>query len=246
MLRLCLTGRVSVSSGERTVDEPALAGRIGRLLLARLAVAAHPVERDRLVEDLWPAGPPRAVDSVLNATCSRLRTALASLGVDARAVLLSGGGVVELRPPPGSRVDVLVAYQAVDAAEAALRQSRLDAAWADAVVAHAIAKRPLLPGAGGVWLDDERDRLQHAHERSLGVLADVWLAKGDAHQSSVMARELVRCAPWSEASHRRLVTALLALEDRAAAAHAVARWEQILATELDLPVDDRLRRLLAG
>jgi DNA-binding SARP family transcriptional activator len=59
-----------------------------------------------------------------------------------------------------------------------------------------------------------------------------------------MSRELIRCAPYSESAHRRLVTALVALGDRPQAAHAVKRWNTILIEELGLPADDRLRSLI--
>jgi DNA-binding SARP family transcriptional activator len=245
MLRVYLTGRVALSFEDSTVDESALAGRLGRLLLARLALDRHPVDRYRLVDDLWPAGAPNAVDSVLNATFSRLRAVFTGLGLDGRSILRSNGGVAEFRPPSDARIDVTTAAEAIDAAEAASRRGATEHAWAAAVVAHSIARRPLLPGAERLWLDIERDRLQHVLERSLAVLSDTWLDRGDALQSATMARELVRCAPYSEAAHQRLVLALLALDDRPAAAHVVSSWEATVANDLGLPADQRLRSLLA-
>jgi DNA-binding SARP family transcriptional activator len=243
MLRVFLTGRVSLSVENITVSESALGGRLGRMLLTRLALERHPIDRDRLIEDLWPDGAPTAVDSVLNATFSRLRSVFTSVGLDARDVLRSSGGVAEFRPPSDARVDVITAAEAIDAAEAAARHGATDQAWASAVVAHSIARRPLLPGIERLWLDIERDRLQNTLERSLAVLADTWLQRGDAHQSATMARELIRCAPYSEVAHQRLVVALLAIPDRAAAAHAVGRWEATVADELGLPAGPRLRSL---
>jgi DNA-binding SARP family transcriptional activator len=244
MLRVHLTGRVSLSVDDTTIDESALAGRLGRVLLVRLALDCHPVDRDRLVEDLWPHGAPPAADSVLNATCSRLRTALTHLGLDGRTVLRSNGGVAQLCLPADTRIDVTTAARSIDAAEGALRRDAASEAWTGAVVAQAIARRPLLPGVDRLWLDVERDRLQHVLERSFALLADVWLHRGDPHQSATIARELIRCAPYSEAAHRRLVLALLELDDRPAAAHAVVRWETVLSEELGLPAHNRLRGLL--
>jgi SARP family transcriptional regulator, regulator of embCAB operon len=244
MLRVHLTGRVSLSIDDTTVGERALAGRLGRILLVRLALDCHPVDRDRLVEDLWPHGAPPAADSVLNATFSRLRTAFTDLGIDGRTVLRSSGGVAQFCPPADTRIDVITAAQSIDAAEGALRRGASSEAWTGAVVAQAIARRPLLPGLDRLWLDVERDRLLGVLERSYALLADVWLERGDAHQSATMARELIRCAPYSESAHRRLVLALLALDDRPAAAHAVARWEAVLSEDLGLRDHDGLRRLL--
>ncbi len=241
MLRVYLTGPVSLSRGETTLGESALAGRLGRLVLVRLALEPHPIDRARLVDDVWSGYPPRGHDSMLNATFSRLRSALATLDLDARKVLQSSGGVAGFLPPVGTRIDVAVATRSIDAAEGALRRGELDAAWSAATVAHSIARRPLLPGVDLVWLDAERDRLHHVLERSLTVLCDVWLERGDPQQSATMAKELIRCAPYSESAHRRLVDALVALGDRPQAAHAVKRWNTILTEELGLPASEGLR-----
>ncbi len=145
------------------------------------------------------------------------------------------------QPPVGTRIDVAVATRSIDAAEGALRRNDLGAAWSSATVAHSISRRPLLPGVDLIWLDIERDRLHHVLERSLSVLCDVWLERGDPQQSATMAKELVRCAPYSESAHRRLVDALVALGDRPQAAHAVKRWNTIVTEELGLPASEGLR-----
>lgn len=239
-----MTSRVTLSLDDRVVPEAALAGRVGRLLLARLALSPHPVARTTLLDDVWPEGPPPAADSTLNATVSRLRAAIGELGLDGRAVLRAGGGAVELRVPADTRVDVHVALGEVDRAEALHRIGDLAGAWAAAVVAQSIARRPLLPGVERLWLDPERDRLHHAHARALAVIADVDLARQRPGSAVNVARELVRVAPLEERSHRRVVQALIATGDRAAAAAAVSTWERILTDELRLPADGRLRSLL--
>lgn len=245
-MEVTLTGWVTVSHAGLTVGENGLAGRLGRLLLVRLALSHHPISRSELIDDLWNGEQPNAVDSVLNATCSRLRAAFATLGLDGKAVLHSSSGTMVLRLPPGSRIDVASARRAIDQAEASLRKGDTTTAWSSSVVAHAISRRPLLPGFDAVWIDRERDRLQHIHERSLTVLADVWLERGDSVQARLMATELVRIAPFSEIAHRRLVAALMSGGDRRAAAAAVREWERITSDELGLKVDSSIRHLLTS
>lgn len=246
MLRLYLTSRVALRGPMGEVAEGDLPGELGRLLLVRLALHRHPVARGALVEDLWPETPPAAVESVLNATVSRLRRAVDRVGLDGRRVLVANRGLVELRRPSGTWVDVEAAHRVVDAAEGHLRRGDARAAWSEAAVASAIARRPLLPGFDRAWLDDERARLHLALERSLAVLADAWLQLGDHGQSRLMAEELVRVAPLAESSHRRLVVALVAGGEPALAARAVATWERILVEELGLRPDERLRSLLGA
>lgn len=244
MVHLTLTGRVTVSRGDAVLNESSLAGRLGRLLLVRLALARHPMSRWDVIHDLWPDDQPVAVESVLNATCSRLRTALSSLGLDGKDMVQSSSGTLALRLPVGSRVDVMSAHRAIDLAEAALRRRDLAAGWSSAVVAHSIARRPLLPGCEAVWIDRERDRLQQVLERSLATLSDIWLKRGDPVQSVLMARELVRIAPYSESAHRRVVAALVANGDRTGAAAAIRAWESIAHAELGVTLDASWRAMI--
>jgi len=244
VIRVLLTGRVSVRTPAGTVDQRDLAGELGRLVLARLLLARHPVPRDVLLDGLWGDDPPRAADSVLNATLSRLRRALGTVGLDGKAVLVTLGGALQVRRPTGLTVDVETATTSVDAAEGHRRAGRIEQAWAEAVVAQAIARRPLLPGIDRIWLDGERTRLHRVHERALEVLVDVWADRGDDEQRVQMAHELVRVAPLSATAQRRLVEALRAKGDRAAAAAAARRWDELLEQELGLPPDLELRRLV--
>jgi DNA-binding SARP family transcriptional activator len=246
VIRVHLTSRIAVRGPAGQVVGADLPGELGRLLLTRLVLRRYPVARSQLLEDLWCGAPPPAAESVLNATISRLRRSFDRVGVEGRSVLVASGGLVELRRPHGTWVDVEAAHRAVDAAEGHLRRGEPKMAWAEAVVASAIARRPLLPGFEREWLDLEQDRLSRALERSLSVLTDAWLALGDSSQATSMARELVRVAPLAESSHRRLVLALLAAGDRAAASQAVAAWDRVLTDELGLPPDGCLRVLLRG
>lgn len=245
-LHVTLTGRVTLRDDVHVVREGDLPGRLGRMVLARLALAQHPIGRFDLFDDLWTEGPPPAAESVLNATFSRLRNALTALGVDGKETLVAASGVVELRLPVDARIDVHCAHRAIDSAQAAFRRGDHGRAWSEAVVAQAIARRPFLAGIERFWIDTERHRLRHVHERALCTLIDVWTAAGDIQQSVTLCRELVSIHPFSEESHRRLVSALLAHGDRSAAADAVGQWERIIEEELGLRADDGLRRLLTS
>lgn len=239
-----LTGRLTLRNVHGVVSETDLPGRMGRMVLARLALAHHPVGRFELIDDLWPHGAPPAAESVLNATLSRLRQVLSTIAIDGKNALLSSNGVLELRLPLGSRVDINACRQAFDSAEASLRRHDFARAWSQAVVAQAIARRPFLPGLDRFWIDIERNRLRHLHERSLQMLIDVWTSLGDTRQAVNLCRELVSCHPFSEDSHRRLVMALLDGGDKAAAMDAVTRWEELAERELGLRPDNVLRNLV--
>src|SRR4051795_6539997 len=84
-LRFQVCGPVAVTVGGHRV-EAELPGRQGRVLLAHLVVhRLRPADRDRLVADLWPAGPPSGADQALRSLLSRLRRALGAELVAGRA-----------------------------------------------------------------------------------------------------------------------------------------------------------------
>ena len=85
-----LLGDIRVVAGGSTVTGADLPGPIGRHLLTRLVIDPFPVSRTRLVDDIWGGKAPRSVDSVLNATLSRLRTALDELDLDGRELTHQG------------------------------------------------------------------------------------------------------------------------------------------------------------
>src|SRR5690242_18705207 len=112
-LRFQICGAVAVAIDGRRV-EGELPGRQGRVLLAHLVVhRLRPVDRDRLVADLWPAGPPSGADQALRSVLSRMRRVL---GAD----LVAGRDAPHLVLPPDAFVDLEAAHAGLHRAEAAI------------------------------------------------------------------------------------------------------------------------------
>ena len=84
-----LLGDIRLVSGGSVMSASDLPGPIGRHLLVRLVIDPFPIGRDRLVDDIWGGKAPRSVDSVLNATLSRPRSALSALDRDGRELIPS-------------------------------------------------------------------------------------------------------------------------------------------------------------
>jgi DNA-binding SARP family transcriptional activator len=117
-----------VRIGGRRVDG-ALPGRHGRALLGYLVLHRdRGVDRDELVEALWPGGAPAAPHASLRPLVSRLRSALGP-GV------LVGRGELRLALPPGAWVDVDAADDAVHRAEPAVARGAWHEGWAPAHIA---------------------------------------------------------------------------------------------------------------
>lgn len=221
-LHIELTGHVSVREGALLMPNAAMAGVLGRMILVRLSVAAGPIARDTLIDALWDEHIPDSVESVLNATCSRLRKGLTEIGLDGKKILTSNHGSVEIRWPAGTRIDILSAVHAIEDAEDAVQKQDLQVALRRATSAYAISQRDVLPGIDRKWIDELRDRQRDVLVRSLGVLADVWHQKGDMRASLGMAKELLLVSPYSQQALQKVVRAFCCLGD-VSSAHVVMK-----------------------
>lgn len=119
-LRIYLTSRVRVENGDLLLDEDALPGRQGRLVLAYLVIERHrPVSRDELSLELWGEDVPDAWEKGLMAIISKLRAALRSVGLP-DDTLRTAFGCYQLSLPPDTWVDYESAAAEVHAAETAI------------------------------------------------------------------------------------------------------------------------------
>lgn len=233
VLRVYVTGRLTIEYGAQTVDQSQLPGRQGRLALAYLILhRARAVPRDELLAALWGDRPPPSADTALSALMSKLRSALTKAGVDGPATLESGAGCYQLRLPPGTVVDVETAANSLDRAEGAVRAADLAAAWTSATVAAAVLRRPLLPGEDAPWLDVRRRHLRDLLLRAYDCLVEVWLQRGDTTLAVAVAGSALDIAPFRESGHRRLMRAHAAAGDRAEALRVYERCRTLLRDEL--------------
>ena len=207
-LEVRLLGDIRLESGGTVVSASDLPGPIGRHVLTRLLIDPFPIGRDRLIDDVWAGKAPRSVDSVLNATLSRLRSALSALDLDGRELISSAAGSVNFNRPQDTVVDVELAHHHIDFALRDLRAGETREAARRASISYSISRRPLLTGVERDWLDIERDRMYHVERRSLGLLAEVASSSSDCDMAVQLGRELVRIAPYDERAHRELIIAL--------------------------------------
>lgn len=245
MARIYLTGRMTIEGPGRIVDESELPGVQGRVALAVLALARGPVSRDVLAEAVWEGKQlPAGWDKALNPVISRIRSALTRAGIDGKAALVTGSGAVELRRQGQIEVDVEQCATAVDAAEGALRQGDLSRAWVNAAVGSSIARRPFLAGVYGDWVVDRRQRLVDLHYRSLDVLVDVWVERGDLTQAIALAAGMIGIDRLRERGYRRLIEVNGLAGDAAGAQRAFVRCREALG-ELGVEPSEQTRAALA-
>src|SRR5262249_1352670 len=160
-VRVSLTGRLTIETAEGVLDENRLPGRQGRVVLAYL-IAEHgrPVPRDELAEALWGDRLPATWEKALAVIVSKLRGRLDEGGLRGSEALTHAFGCYQLSLPPESWVDLAAVHSAVEQAELALADGRLDAATSEATVAAELARRPFLPGEEADWVESKRRELR--------------------------------------------------------------------------------------
>lgn len=188
-MQLC--GKFVVELDERRVEDE-LPGRQGRLLLAYLvAHRVRTVQREALIDALWPSGR----DGGLAPLLSKLR----------RVVPLDG-----FRPQGELWVDIEAAPAALHRAESALVLGNPHEAWGPAQVAMFVGGRPFLPADEAPWIDEQRRALEEIHVRALEAYAAATLAIGGTELAAAAraGRELSRLEPYRESGYRLLMEAL--------------------------------------
>lgn len=172
-IELCGSLRVVIGGLPVTARLP---GRQGRALFAFLVVNRHrPVNRQELLDVLWPGDLPETPEAGLSTIIARVRRAVGHDVIDGRAEL-------RLRLPDGSEIDVERVALAAEEAEGALTRGDPETAIAAAETALEIIERPLLPGMHGAWVEDRREELAALEPDLLEVLARAALDAGGREQ----------------------------------------------------------------
>jgi predicted ATPase len=229
LVRIDLTGQVKIEDGDRVLDESNLPGRQGRVVLARLALDPQPVHRDVLADTLWPDGPPATWERTLSGVVSRLRSGFTNAGLD--LTIANAFGCYELQRPADAKLDLELAADHTDAAERALSVGDLSTAAEQGARAVTIARRPLLAGEEGEWLEAARSELRSVLVRALETHASATLGSQEAVAS---ATEATLTEPFRETSHVLLMRAHATLGNTADALLAYERCRTLLATELGI------------
>ena len=232
-LRVFLAGRVALAGSDgRFVDEGSLPGLQGRVALAMLAAERRrSLSHEELAEELWPGERPPAWENGLKALISKLRTALVDVGVDGQAIA-GAFGLYQLILPPGTWIDLEAAADALHRAETLAAKERSDEAVGWALAARAIGSRPFVEGANGPWVERRRAWLRDLSLRSLEVLAEVWIRRGDHFLAVADTEEALGREPFRESLYRLLMRAHAGAGNRAEALRAYERCQRLLADEL--------------
>jgi DNA-binding SARP family transcriptional activator len=231
-LRLYLAGTIRLERDPVLVTEDRLPGRQGRLAFAMLAAEHHrPLSKDVIADELWAGEPPSAWEVALRAVISKIRTAIAEVGLDGDA-LAHAFGCYQLHLPPDAWVDLEVAADAVHRAETALRDGHLEDSMGWSLAANAIASRGFLPGEDGGWAALRRADLQDVRVRALECRGRTLLEREQHAAAARDAERVVAIEPFRESAYRLLMRAQAGAGNRGQALRAYERCRATLSEEL--------------
>jgi DNA-binding SARP family transcriptional activator len=226
-VRVRLVGPLRVYvDGRRVADPPA--GRAASLLAMLAVDAGHLVPIDRIIDDLWPDGPPAKAKENVASLVSRLRRIV---GRDRIEGSRSGYRLVLA---DDVRIDLLDAEAGVAGAESHLRSGALAAACASARDALAIldAGELLEDDPYAEWADGPRRRAESLTRRARQTLWTAALEMDDPRSAVEAAAAAVEHDPFDEEAHRALMRADHRRGDRGAALLAYKRLERSLNEEM--------------
>ena len=194
-----------------------------------LAVERRALSRDELADIIWDDDPPRN-GGALNASISKLRGLLTSIGLDGKSSLVAEGGAHgSCSPTSGSIWRRGTGYSIGQKGRTATTTSPPPS-----------GRRPSPPAFSGdrscrAWTR-AGSTTPTAAARTLVprfvTLARAWLGRGDAQLAATVAESAIAVDPYRELAHRLLVEAELKRGDHAAAQRHLDRCCRILHDEL--------------
>ncbi|MCU1687544.1 MAG: family transcriptional regulator [Amycolatopsis sp.] len=241
LVRIGVLGPLTVRRGIQDIDVDAAKQR---WLLALLALQPnHVVRRDEIVDLLWDERPPASCLELVHTYVARLRKALEpgrGPQEPARTIITANGGY--LLAVGEDQLDVLQFEALVTRAGQASAAGEPAAASSFYLSALGLWRGPVLAGL---------DRFRHhpagralAGRRTAAVLAfaDVALSQGEYDVAATQLRALTVEEPLHEPAHARLMFALAASGQRAAALELYDEMRRRLLAEFDIEPGAELRQ----
>lgn len=232
MLRIYLSGRLTIESDGRMFGPAEFPGQQGRTAFALLVGERGPLSRAALADALWAGCLPPSWETALSSIISKLRTLLLRAGLDGSDVLTTRDGCHELCLPAGTWVDHDAAADGIHAAEAALRSGDHASAYGPSAVALHIARRPFMPGEYGQWVEQRRARLTSILVRALECRAEIYIRNAEHLLAVEVARDAITREPFRETAWQLLMRAHAAAGNTAEALRVYERCRSLIADEL--------------
>jgi TolB-like protein/Tfp pilus assembly protein PilF len=231
MIMVQLLGGACLRSGDRPLTGPPVQRHRVALLTLIVAAWPQPLSRDRAMALLWPERDLASARRLLNLAVHVLRSALGD------GVIASTGDGLLLNPVCLScdlhELRTAIEANAVERVVRLYTGQLLDGFHLDESIEF------------GYWLDERRHELTHAYTGALLALAGHQEQTGDVHGGVGTCRRLVAADPYSGVHAQRLMRALAAAGDWAAASQHASEHAHRLRVDLDLEPDPEVTALAA-
>jgi DNA-binding SARP family transcriptional activator/tetratricopeptide (TPR) repeat protein len=225
-VRLLVAGPFTVEVGKEAAVAPREVSRKARTLLKLLALErGHLVSTDRIVEVLWPDGPPAQPVENVATLVSRLRSWLGPAVVE--------GSREGYRLGPDADVDLARAERLTERAEQALTDGHSGVALVPAEQAGRLLTRGavLEDEPYAAWAEPARREQAALLRRARLAHIQAALTSGEPHQAVVTAMAGVQDDPMDEEMTRRLMAAYRDAAQPARALAAYAALREVLADD---------------
>jgi TolB-like protein/DNA-binding SARP family transcriptional activator/Flp pilus assembly protein TadD len=233
MIRLRTLGALHLhdSEGRDTGVLLAQPKRLALLAYLALALPRGPQRRDSLVALFWPE---QDADHARNALNQSLHVIRRSLGTE--TVASANGDALSLNPTL-IWCDAIAFEEALDSGHLA---DAIDLYRGDLLEGFHVAAAPEFER----WLETERTRLRGRYHRGLEMLAEQCEARRDFTNAVIQWRRLAAQDPYSSRVTLRLMRALAAAGDPAAAVQHARVHETLLRDELEIAPDPEIESLV--
>lgn len=213
-------------------------------LLAYLTLAEQPVGRETIATLLWPDAEPQAAKHSLRNLLSQFNKVCGGLlNVNHRTV-----GLLE---PASQQIDVVDFLQGLttiqqaqkrkEAPDLALWQAKLDLYRGDFLTGlHVHQTAPFEE-----WLTVRREYLRKLLIHNLLTLSEAYAAKAEHKAALACLDRLLEMEPQHEVAYSQQIQLLFTLGRRTEALQRYERYQQMLATEFNVPPAPELSRLVA-
>lgn len=232
MLVLELLGTLCMRDETRPVPLSAQQKKLSGLLAILAVAGKQGLSRDRIEAYLWPESTGGNARHSLDQAVYSVRNAL---GID---VIISTGRDLRLNPEL-VRVDVWEFEEAIRAGQQATAASIYRGPLLDGV--HFADSRELES-----WIDTNRNRLRFEYQTVIERLAKVSADGGDHGQSVTWLRQLVNSDRLSSDATKKLMLALAAAGNRAAAVKQARLYQELVKQELEIEPDSEIEGLAAS
>ncbi len=245
-LRVTLLGEFAVQRGKKTISADDWQRPGARRLFQYFVLnQGQPLQRERILEDLWPTSDPTAARGSFKSVYSLLRIAIEPYlrPKSTSRYLKVEQETYTLNPQHSAAILNSDISEFVRVVRAVLREADMHAVrpMPASFIAALEAWKPLVSELNyEVWAVETRERLQNLYVEGCLYAGDAMLDIDKPIEAALWAERVLAIAPWSEEAWEQLMRAQARQGNRTIALKSYAAAVAVLKRELDAPPSAKL------